>query len=214
MSYAAPHRRAEAELVRERLLDAARDELLHRPWADISMLEVAKRAHVGRTRLYQEFGSRADFERALVSREAGALLTRIERALEESKEHPREALAAAYDVCAAAVADRSPAVELLRGEIYSGGRNMTGGESLLMTANRAITTALQDTWPTIEPVDAELVGEALLRLASSEQMSDGRRTLTGVGVAEVLGPYLNEALVRGRRGVRKPALRSVPPRSA
>lgn len=180
--------------VQEQLLDAARDLLTRRPWAAISMLHVADRAGVGRTRLYQEFGSRADLERALVTREARALLAQIKNALTQNTGRPRGALAAVYDVCSTAVADRSPVVELLREEIYSGSRHATGDESLLTTGNREITNALQGTWPTIGTVEAQLVSEALLRLASSALMSNGHQTLTGEGVAEVLGPYLERAV--------------------
>src|ERR1700683_4995997 len=53
-----PYALAARELLRNTLLDGARDELQRRPWAEITMADIAATAGVSRQTLYKEFGSR------------------------------------------------------------------------------------------------------------------------------------------------------------
>ncbi|MEV8474503.1 TetR/AcrR family transcriptional regulator [Streptomyces sp. NPDC051173] len=82
---------------RELLLDAAYAALDRRPWSGVRMVDVAVAAGVSRQTLYNEFGSKAGLARALVRREADALLAGVERALAEAG-----TTADAGDRCAAA----------------------------------------------------------------------------------------------------------------
>ena len=72
---------AARELLRTSLLDAAREELRQRRWADVTMADVAATAGVSRQTLYKEFGSREEFAQALVLREADNLLDAVEQAM-------------------------------------------------------------------------------------------------------------------------------------
>jgi TetR/AcrR family transcriptional regulator len=187
------HLRA-ARLAHDMLLDAARDELSEKPWAEISMLQIANRAGLGRTRLYQQFTSRAGLENALITREASVLLDRIEQALGENKQNPTDALTATYDVLIAAITERSPVVELLRQEVQYRQPHATRARALLETASSALAKSLRDTWPTLEQADTQLTAESLLRLAGSQLISEGAQNLNGAGVARVLGPHLEQAV--------------------
>ncbi|RLU99322.1 TetR family transcriptional regulator [Streptomyces griseocarneus] len=69
---------------RELLLDAAYAALDRRPWNGVRMVDVAAAAGVSRQTLYNEFGSKAGLARALVRREADALLAGVERALADA----------------------------------------------------------------------------------------------------------------------------------
>ncbi|MEU5423760.1 TetR family transcriptional regulator, partial [Streptomyces sp. NPDC020667] len=82
---------------RELLLDAAYAALDRRPWSGVRMVDVAAAAGVSRQTLYNEFGSKAGLARALVRREADALLAGVERALADAGP-----TADAGDRCAAA----------------------------------------------------------------------------------------------------------------
>ncbi|MEU5428176.1 helix-turn-helix domain-containing protein [Streptomyces olivoreticuli] len=82
---------------RELLLDAAYAALDRRPWNGVRMVDVAAAAGVSRQTLYNEFGSKAGLARALVRREADALLAGVERALADAGD-----CADAGDRCAAA----------------------------------------------------------------------------------------------------------------
>ena len=72
------YRGAVRQLLRDRLLDAGRDQLRDRPWARVTMAEIATAAGVSRQTLYNEFGSRDEFGRALVIREGSRFLDAVE----------------------------------------------------------------------------------------------------------------------------------------
>jgi AcrR family transcriptional regulator len=78
--------------LRDGLLDAADSLLDDRPWAKISMGEVARRAGVSRQSLYNEFGGRAEFAEALLVREAERLLAGPEREIAAHPDDPRAAI--------------------------------------------------------------------------------------------------------------------------
>src|SRR3954453_20797163 len=75
---AVPYAVAARDLLRNTLLDAMRRELATRPWAEISMVDVARAAGISRQTLYKEFGSRQDFARAYVLREADSFVEAVE----------------------------------------------------------------------------------------------------------------------------------------
>ncbi|MEU3344013.1 TetR/AcrR family transcriptional regulator [Streptomyces sp. NPDC006700] len=76
---------------RESLLDAAYSALTGRPWSAVRMVDVAAVAGVSRQTLYNEFGSKDGFARALVRREADGYLAGVERVLTTPAD-PRERL--------------------------------------------------------------------------------------------------------------------------
>ena len=75
-----PYAEAARELLRNTLLDAARDELERRGWAQITMADIAVAAGVSRQTLYKEFGSRDEFAQAFVMREVDRFLAAVEQA--------------------------------------------------------------------------------------------------------------------------------------
>ncbi|MFJ8347370.1 TetR/AcrR family transcriptional regulator [Streptomyces sp. NPDC094153] len=81
---------------RESLLDAAYSALTGRPWSAVRMVDVAAAAGVSRQTLYNEFGSKDGFARALVRREADGYLAGVERVLTTPAD-PREQLTAAAE---------------------------------------------------------------------------------------------------------------------
>ena len=64
-----PYAVAARELLRDTLFDAARRELEHRGWSEVTMADIASAAGVSRQTLYKEFGSRDEFAQAFVLRE-------------------------------------------------------------------------------------------------------------------------------------------------
>ncbi|MBV8216984.1 MAG: helix-turn-helix transcriptional regulator, partial [Solirubrobacterales bacterium] len=55
------YRGAVRQLLRDRLLDAGRELLRDRTWAQVTMAEIAAAAGVSRQSLYNEFGTRDEF---------------------------------------------------------------------------------------------------------------------------------------------------------
>src|ERR1700690_4646804 len=104
-----PYAEAARELLRETLLDGARDELERRNWAEITMGDIAAAAGVSRQTLYKEFGSRDEFAQAFVLREADGFIGAVEGALDAHLDDPRAALTAAFGLFLTA-APRGPLI--------------------------------------------------------------------------------------------------------
>jgi AcrR family transcriptional regulator len=93
----ASYRGAVRQLLRDRLLDAAREELRARPWTQVTMARIAAAAGVSRQTLYNEFGTRDEFGQALVIREGSRFLDAVEEAIGQFPEDPLAALTAALE---------------------------------------------------------------------------------------------------------------------
>ena len=91
------YREAVRQLLRDRLLDAGREQLRDRAWAQVTMAEIATAAGVSRQTLYNEFGTRDEFGQALVIRESSRLLDAVEQTIAAHAEDPLAALTAGLE---------------------------------------------------------------------------------------------------------------------
>src|SRR5438093_3640928 len=91
-----PYAVAARELLRETVLDATDALLRERPWAEVTLAEVAKEAGISRQTIYNEFGSRIALAQAYVLREGDRFLTGVQAAIEAHPGDPPGALAAAF----------------------------------------------------------------------------------------------------------------------
>ena len=94
---ATPYRVAARALLRDSLFDAARGLLEDRPWAQITMSEIARAAGVSRQTLYAQFGSRDEFAQAFVIREGARLLDVVEQTIRAHLDDPCTAVAASLE---------------------------------------------------------------------------------------------------------------------
>jgi AcrR family transcriptional regulator len=197
-----PYSLAARELLRNTLLDAARDELEDRRWADITMADIAGAAGVSRQTLYKEFGSRDEFAQALVLREAERFLVAVQEAVFAHIDDPATALSAAFDVFLTAAAENPLIRTVVGGE---GGEGLlalftTQGEPLVAGAAERLTAIIEEGWPLVKHDDAELLSECLVRLAISyAALPKGPASMTADSVATLLGPYIERLLGGGRR---------------
>jgi AcrR family transcriptional regulator len=184
---------AARDLLRSTLLDSACHELRSRRWSEITMADIALAAGVSRQTLYNEFGSRDEFVQVLVMREAERFLDAVEQAVHAHLDDPSRALAAAFDVFLNAAAENPLVRTIVGGE---GGEELlalftTQGQPLVESAVERITAVMLAGWPHAEPADAELLGEALVRLAISyAALPKGPASMTAASVAKLLGPYV------------------------
>lgn len=196
-----PYPVAAQELLRNMLLDAARDQLEQRGWADITMADIAAAAGVSRQTLYKEFGSRREFAQVLVLREADDLLTAVERAVNAHLDDPATALSAALDIFLTAAAEK-PLVRVAFGD---GAEELlalltTHGTPLVESAAERLTAIMIAGWPAVEPQDAELLSDCLVRLAISyAALPQGSTSTTAASVARLLGPYIERVLPDARQ---------------
>jgi AcrR family transcriptional regulator len=188
-----PYSLAARELLRNTLLDAARDELGERRWADITMADIARSAGVSRQTLYKEFGSRDEFAQALVLREAERFLSAVQGAVRSHLRDPATALSAAFDVFLTAAAENPLIRTIVNGEGSEGLLVLvtTHGEALVGGAAQRLTEIIEDGWPRVRRADAELLSECLVRLAISyAALPRGPASMTAESVATLLGPYI------------------------
>jgi AcrR family transcriptional regulator len=192
-----PYALAARELLRETLLDAARDELERRGWAQITMSDIAAAAGVSRQTLYKEFGSRDEFAQAFVMREVGRFLQAVEGAVNEHLDDPAMALSAAFDVFLTAAAEDPLVRTLLTGdETYSLLPLLTSrGEPVVAGATERLSAIILAGWPEVDPADARLLAECLVRLAISyAALPAGPTGMTAASVTTLLGPYIERVL--------------------
>jgi AcrR family transcriptional regulator len=192
-----PYALAARELLRNTLLDGARDELQRRPWAEITMADIAAAAGVSRQTLYKEFGSREAFAQALVLRESDRFLFAVEQAVREHLDDPATALSAAFEVFLTAAAEDPLLRTLLAGE---GAYSLlalitTEGAPVVESATERLCAIILAGWPTVAPADARLLAECLVRLAISyAALPAGPTGMTAASVTTLLGPYIERVL--------------------
>jgi AcrR family transcriptional regulator len=192
-----PYAEAARELLRETLLDGARDELQRRSWAQVTMGDIAAAAGVSRQTLYKEFGSRDEFAQAFVMREVDRFLAAVEVAVREHLDDPATALSAAFDVFLTAAAEDPLVRTLLSGEESYGLLALvtTQGEPVVAGATAHLSAIVLAGWPQVDPPDARLLAECLVRLAISyAALPAGPSAMTAASVTTLLGPYIERVL--------------------
>lgn len=197
----APYAQAAKELLRETLLDGARELLADRDWADVTMAQIATAAGVSRQTVYNEFGSREEFAQALVVREAERFVVAVHEAVRANAADPVRALGAAFEVFLVA-AERDPFVRaVLTGQ---GSQELlalvtTQGEPVIQRATEQLQAVIVEHWAGLRPADARLLADAVVRLAISyAALPSGPSSLTAAHVSDLLGPFVREALSRDR----------------
>ncbi|HEX3693280.1 MAG TPA: TetR family transcriptional regulator [Solirubrobacteraceae bacterium] len=196
---ATPYREAARELLRDSLFDAARRLLEDRPWAQISMAEVARAAGVSRQTLYAQFGSRDEFAQQFVIREGGRFLDEVEGAIHAHLEDPARAVLAGIEAFLATAA-KDPLVRLLLSDDGTGGMLplvTTRSRPVLEWASARLSAAVRAGWPAIGEADAALLADVLVRLALSYvTMPPSDSTIQAAeSAASLLGPYVSRALI-------------------
>jgi AcrR family transcriptional regulator len=195
-----PYAVAARELLRDTLLDAARDLLGQRPWADITMAEIAAAAGVSRQTLYSEFGSRAEFAQALFLREADRFLAAVEEAVNANLHDPVVALGAAFDVFLTAAAGNP----LIRAVVAGGGDESllpyvtTQGQPVVGQAADRLAAVISAGWPRADRDAIGLLADGVVRLAISyAALPTDAADTTAASVAALLGPYLERLVADG-----------------
>jgi AcrR family transcriptional regulator len=163
------YRGAVRQLLRDRLLDAGREQLRDRPWAQVTMADIATAGGVSRQTLYNEFGSRDEFAQALVIREGSRFLDAVEQAIGEHADDPQAALTAALK-CFLTIANDDPFVRLLLGDDGTAGLLplvTTQSRPIIDWASRRLVEAIDAHWPGVEAAELDALADTLVRLAIS-----------------------------------------------
>jgi AcrR family transcriptional regulator len=194
-----PYAVAARELLRDTLFDAARDAMQERPWAKVTMAEIAAAAGVSRQTLYKEFGSRDEFAQLFVVREGTRFLDAVEQAVRAHLDDPSAAIAAALGVFLRAAAE-DPLVRMLLTDDGTGGMLplvTTQSQPVVAFASARLTDVIHDGWPQVARGDAELLAETLVRLAISYAMLPTDPPDAAIGIVmTVIEPFVERALGR------------------
>ena len=191
------YRGAVRQLLRDRLLDAGRDQLGERTWAQVTMAEIAAAAGVSRQTLYNEFGTRDEFAQALVIREGSRFLDAVEEAIDEHAEDPLVALRAALERFLT-IAREDPFVRLLLGDDGTGGMLpllTTQSRPVVDWATGRLVGAMAAHWPGVAERDLQDLADTVVRLAISHvaapRQTPGR---TAASITRLLGPSIDQIL--------------------
>ncbi|MGH2832048.1 MAG: TetR family transcriptional regulator [Solirubrobacteraceae bacterium] len=195
---ATPYRVAARALLRDSLFDAARGLLEDRPWAQITMSEIARAAGVSRQTLYAQFGSRDEFAQAFVIREGARLLDVVEQTIRAHLDDPCTAVAAGLEAFLSAAA-HDPLVRLLLEDDGTGGALAlitTRSRPVLDWASVRLCEAMRSGWPEVTQEDAELLAETFVRLALSYlTMPRHSPSESATAAAKLLAPYLQQTMI-------------------
>jgi AcrR family transcriptional regulator len=192
-----PYQEAARELLRQTVFDAARDQLGRQPWSEITMADIASGAGVSRQTLYNEFGNRNDFGFAFVIHEAERFMDDVEKAVLEHCDDPRAAVAAALELFLR-TAGGDPLIRILLSDDGTGGMLpfvTTQGLPVVQWATGRLTSVIEEGWPEAPEEDVKTLAETLVRLGISYVTTPAESVEeTARAVAELLGPFIDEAL--------------------
>jgi AcrR family transcriptional regulator len=192
------YREAARELLRDTLFDAARRMLNDRPWAQITMAEIARAAGVSRQTLYAQFGSRDELAQQFAIREGERFLAEVESAIHAHLDDPTAAMQAGLQTfLASAAAD--PLIGLLLADDGTGGMLplvTTRSRPVLEWAEARLAEAIRDGWAEVDEADARLLADTLVRLALSYVTlpPDRGPADAAADAAKLLGPYVERVL--------------------
>ncbi|MBL7500121.1 TetR/AcrR family transcriptional regulator [Frankia sp. CNm7] len=185
---------ATRDRLRETLLDAAADVLREQGARQARMADVASRAGVSRQTLYQHYGSRDALVRALLLRETSRFLDAVGDAVISHADDAQAAVAAAFEVFLAAVAEDTLVKSMMTGSEEFAGLLAQHGPPLLAAARQQLVTCFHQAWPDGDPADGQLVADCVVRLAMSYlTLPSDAPELTGRSVARILGPFVLSA---------------------
>ncbi|MGN6870351.1 MAG: TetR/AcrR family transcriptional regulator [Solirubrobacteraceae bacterium] len=191
------YRGAVRQLLRDRLLDAGRDQLGERTWAQVTMAEIATAAGVSRQTLYNEFGTRDEFAQALIIREGSRFLDAVEEAIDENADDPRTALTAALERFLT-IAREDPFVRLLLGDDGTGGLlPLVTTQSLPVVdwASGRLVGAIDAHWPGVAERDLEDLADTVVRLAISHVAAPRQAPArTAASITRLLAPSIERML--------------------
>ena len=195
---AGPRRFADASrlLLRTTVFGAMDDLAADRPWASITMAEIARAAGVSRQTLYNEFGTRDELAQAYVLWSSEQFLDEIERVVGARPDDLGGALEDAFRVFLELAAEH-PLVRALEAATGAEGLHAlvasSAGLPILLTSTDRLTEFVLGNWPELPVTETRLVCELLVRLAISHAtVPTVPPAVAAEQVSTVLGPFLVE----------------------
>lgn len=185
---------AAERLLRSTVLDSVSDLLITNEWDKLSMSAIASVAGVSRQTLYNEFGGREGLAEAYIIREAGRFLDAVETSVGAHRDSLVDAMEAAVRAVLV-IADTHPALRAIVAgtaspELLEPLVSSPDGPVVDLAAGR-LAAILEVHWPDVDPLDFEVLSDAVVRLALSH-LTQPRLGIDDAVAAmvRVLAPYL------------------------
>ncbi len=176
------------------IVSAVDDLVRSRGWSATTMSDVAVAAGVSRQTVYNEFGSRQALVEAYVTREIESLIAEVEVEVRADAADAHAALQAAFGLFLRLASDE-PVVQIIVADA-GGGELM----QLLTAVGRSVASAriaalIVEVWPQVQPADADVLAESLVRLAISHALlPTADPQSTAAGVSRMIGPFVDQIL--------------------
>lgn len=185
---------ASRQLLRSTVLSAVDELAADRPWPSVTMAQIATAAGVSRQTLYNEFGNREELVQAYVLSAAAQFLDEVEREIVHHTGDLSSALTAAFELFLE-LAGEHPLARALGAATGAEGLqalvSTPAGLPILTGATDRLVRITTDTWPGVNPSDAELICEVIVRLAISHlTMPTDTPAAAARRVYRVLEPFL------------------------
>jgi AcrR family transcriptional regulator len=181
---------------------ALREVLIEKPWRNVTLAAVAKRAGVSRQTIYNDFGSRAGLAEAYAFELADLFCDVVDADLEAHAEDPRAALEAALRT----FLDGTSGDPLIR-RVQEGDahpdlvRLLTTDSGLLLThiAGR-LAAGVARVWPVVDPAAGRALARTIARLGFSYvAMPPESDDDVAAELAALLAPALEASVRRAQR---------------
>ncbi|MGF0315752.1 TetR family transcriptional regulator [Nocardia fluminea] len=161
------------QLLRDRMIDAARSMVVSEGWGAVNMSRVAKEVGISRPVLYKEIGTKQALADALIERETGIYLTGIAETLARHPGDPLAGMTAAAEYTLRAAGDNTLIKAVLSarqdGDTALLPALMSDPEPVLGRAVAALSATVREQYESASLTDDELtsVVEIMVRLTLS-----------------------------------------------
>lgn len=187
---------ASRDLLRTTVFAAVDGLAAERPWASVTMAEIARAAGVSRQTLYNEFGSRDDLAQAYVLWASDQFLVEIEGVVGARSDDLGGALEDAFRVFLELAAEH-PLIRALEATTGAEGLHAlvasSAGLPVLLTSTDRLAAFVLGNWPELPADETRLVCELLVRLAISHAtVPTVPPAVAAEQVSGVLRPFLAE----------------------
>ncbi|WP_063920591.1 TetR/AcrR family transcriptional regulator [Nocardia salmonicida] len=161
------------QLLRDRMIDAARTMVVTEGWGAVNMSRVAKEVGISRPVLYKEIGTKQALADALIERETGIYLTGIAETLAEHPANPLAGMTAAAEYTLRTAGDNTLIKAVLSarqdGDTALLPALVSDPEPVLGRAVAALTATVREQYEFAAMTDDELISivEIMVRLTLS-----------------------------------------------
>lgn len=195
-----PFAEASKVLLRTTVFGAVDALAAQRPWASITMAQIATTAGVSRQTLYNEFGNREELAQAYALWASDQFLDEIEREIAGHGDDLQGALVAAFALFLELAAEH-PLVRALEATTGAEGLHAlvasSAGLPVLLAGTDRLAAIVAETWPDVPPAENRLVCELLVRLAISHlTVPTVPPAVAAEQVGRVLAPFFAEVAAR------------------